>query len=121
MPPLHLLLGVAQVPLLLTMNEDNLALDKAVVSGDTALTQFVLLDMYQKKAGKGDFLSNIAARPVARDLFLQYCRENEPELLRDFYYSHDVLNETANLQVADAYVTICAALVLVSDWPPLVR
>jgi hypothetical protein len=103
------------------MNEDNLALDKAVVSGDTALTQFVLLDMYQKKAGKGDFLSNIAARPVARDLFLQYCRENEPELLRDFYYSHDVLNETANLQVADAYVTICAALVLVSDWPPLVR
>eukprot|EP00038_Savillea_parva_P008583 m.177865 g.177865 ORF g.177865 m.177865 type:complete len:861 (-) comp14437_c0_seq1:84-2666(-) len=92
-----------QVPLLLTMGEDNLALDKAVHSGDTALTQFVLLDMYQKKAGKGDFLSNIASRPVARDLFLQYCRENEPELLRDFYYSHDVLHETANLQVEDAY------------------
>lgn len=92
-----------QVPLLLTMGEDNLALDKAVASGDTALTQFVLLDMFQKKAGKGDFLSNIASRPVARDLFLQYCRENEPELLRDFYYSHDILNETANLTVLDAY------------------
>ena len=92
-----------QVPILMAMNEDALALEKAVSSGDTGLAQFVLLDLYQKFPGKGEFLSFINTRPAARDLFLQYCRENDPELLKDFYFSHDVLNETANLMIVDAF------------------
>merc|ERR1719345_526831 len=85
------------------MNEDALALEKAVNSGDTGLAQFVLLDLYQKFPGNGEFLSFINTRPAARDLFLQYCRENDPELLKDFYFSHDVLHETANLMIIDAF------------------
>jgi hypothetical protein len=92
-----------QVPILMSMNEDALALEKAVNSGDTGLAQFVLLDLYQKFPGKGEFLSFINTRPAARDLFLQYCRENDPELLKDFYFSHDVLHETANLMIIDAF------------------
>eukprot|EP00041_Stephanoeca_diplocostata_P031359 m.975716 g.975716 ORF g.975716 m.975716 type:complete len:861 (+) comp23942_c1_seq8:368-2950(+) len=92
-----------QVPLLLSMNEEDMALEKAIQSGDTGLAQFVLLDVYHKKSSKGDFLSSINTKPAARDLFLQYCRENEPSLLKDFYYSHDVLHETANLTLVDAY------------------
>lgn len=87
----------------MTMNEDALALEKAVNSGDTGLAQFVLLDLYQKFPGKGEFLSFINTRPTARDLFLQYCRENDPELLKDFYYSHDIHNETADLMISEAF------------------
>eukprot|EP00040_Diaphanoeca_grandis_P031802 m.191021 g.191021 ORF g.191021 m.191021 type:complete len:861 (-) comp32419_c1_seq1:81-2663(-) len=92
-----------QVPLLLGMQEDSLALEKAVASGDTGLIQFVLLNLYQKITGKGEFLSFINTRPTARDLFLQYCRENDKDMLKDFYYSHDILNETANLDIIEAF------------------
>jgi len=87
----------------LSMQEDALALEKAVASGDTGLIQFVLLDLYQKITGKGEFLSFIVTLPTARDLFLQYCRENDKDMLKDFYYSHDILNETANLDIVDAF------------------
>lgn len=87
------------MPLLLSMNEEDMALEKAIQSGDTGLTQFVLLDVYHKKSNKGDFLSSINTKPAARDLFLQYCRENEPSLLKDFYYSHDVLHESVSVGV----------------------
>src|SRR5690606_34628056 len=37
-----------QVPLLLSMEEDEIALDKAIESGDTDLVQFVLMHLKKK-------------------------------------------------------------------------
>lgn len=92
-----------QVPLLLTMGEDSLALDKAVESGDTALAHFVIMHLQGKIAGKGDFLRFIHTKPGARDLFLKYCRESDRELLKDYYYQHDILKESAHLKLEEAY------------------
>ena len=45
----------------------------------------------------------LLGKPKARELFLQYCRHDDPELLKDYYYQHDILKETAQLQIEEAY------------------
>ena len=56
--------GGRQVPLLLDMEEDELALDKAIESGDTDLTLSVLLKL-KKKLPLAAFFRVINARPTA--------------------------------------------------------
>ncbi|KAI6095558.1 vacuolar assembling sorting protein VPS16 [Pisolithus croceorrhizus] len=94
-----------QVPLLLTMKEDRLALLKAVDSGDTDLVYRVLLHLH-KHLSLGDFFRLIedggqSLAPASR-LLQVYAREQNKEMLRDFYYSDDRRVESAVLALEEA-------------------
>ncbi|KAI5986106.1 vacuolar assembling sorting protein VPS16 [Pisolithus albus] len=94
-----------QVPLLLTMKEDRLALLKAVDSGDTDLVYHVLLHLH-KHLSLGDFFRLIedggqSLAPASR-LLQVYAREQNKEMLRDFYYSDDRRVESAVLALEEA-------------------
>ena len=77
-----------QVPLLLSMEEDEIALDKAIESGDTDLVFFVLLHL-KKKHQLQSFFRIIGERPFAAGLVEASARENDLNLLKDFYYQDD--------------------------------
>jgi len=94
-----------QVPLLLEMKEDRLALTKAVNSGDTDLVYHVLLNLYNRLP-LGSFFRLIedggAALAPASRLLQVYAREQNREMLRDFYYSDDRRVESAVLSLEEA-------------------
>ncbi|KAG6377543.1 Vps16, C-terminal region-domain-containing protein [Boletus reticuloceps] len=94
-----------QVPLLLTMKEDKLALLKAADSGDTELVYHVLLHLH-KRLPLGSFFRLIedgGERLAAASRLLQvYAREQNREMLRDFYYSDDRRVESAVLALEEA-------------------
>lgn len=73
-----------QVPLLINMGEEERALQKAVESGDTDLVYIVLFQILDKKT-REEFNRIILAKPLARDLFVSFARENEPEVLKQFH------------------------------------
>ncbi|KAF8533406.1 Vps16, N-terminal region-domain-containing protein [Trichophaea hybrida] len=77
-----------QVPLLLNMEEDEIALDKAIESGDTDLVFYVLLHL-KKKHPLAGFFRIINDRPFAAALVESSARETDLELLKDFYYQDD--------------------------------
>ncbi|KAG1823496.1 vacuolar assembling sorting protein VPS16 [Suillus subaureus] len=94
-----------QVPLLLTMKEDKLALVKAVDSGDTDLVYHVLLHLH-KRLPLGSFFKLIEdggdQLAPASKLLQVYAREQNREMLRDFYYSDDRRVESATLALDEA-------------------
>ncbi|TBU22517.1 vacuolar protein sorting-associated protein 16 [Dichomitus squalens] len=94
-----------QVPLLLSMKEDKLALLKAVESGDTDLVYHVLLHL-QKRLSLGSFFRLIEEGgpklALASRLLQVYAREQNRDMLRDFYYSDDRRVESAVLCLEDA-------------------
>ncbi|KAL2623066.1 hypothetical protein R1flu_003271 [Riccia fluitans] len=75
-----------QVPLLTSMGEEERALVKAIESGDTDLVYFTIFHIWSQKPTQ-EFFRIIQTRPLARDLFIVYARESEPELLKTFYVS----------------------------------
>lgn len=77
-----------QVPLLLQMEEGELALDKAIQSGDTDLMYFVLLHL-RRKLPLAAFFRVINKRPVASALVESSARAQDTELLKDLYYQDD--------------------------------
>ncbi|KAF9060166.1 Vps16, N-terminal region-domain-containing protein [Rhodocollybia butyracea] len=94
-----------QVPLLLSMKEDRLALQKAVDSGDTDLAYQVLLHLH-KHLALGSFFRLIEdggerLAPASR-LLQVYAREQDRDMLRDFYYSDDRRVESAVLALDEA-------------------
>ncbi|KAH9941720.1 vacuolar protein sorting-associated protein 16 [Epithele typhae] len=96
-----------QVPLLLSMKEDKLALEKSVESGDSDLVYHVLLHL-QKRMSLGSFFRLIEEggpklAPASR-LLQVYAREQNRDMLRDFYYSDDRRVESAVLCLEDAAV-----------------
>lgn len=81
--------GGRQVPLLLAMEEDELALDKAIESGDTDLMLFVLLQL-KNKLPLAAFFRVLNARPAACALIESGAvREGDNSLLKDLYYQDD--------------------------------
>ncbi|KAF2762704.1 vacuolar sorting-associated protein [Pseudovirgaria hyperparasitica] len=90
-----------QVPLLLSMKEDTIALDKAIESGDTDLIFYVLLHL-KKKLPLASFFRIINPRPVASALVESSALHNDTELLKDLYYQDDRRIEGANLLVSEA-------------------
>lgn len=78
-----------QVPLLLNMEEDEVALDKAIESGDTDLIYFVLHTL-RRKLPLAAFFRTINSRPVATALVeASAIREGDNTLLKDLYYQDD--------------------------------
>jgi hypothetical protein len=90
-----------QVPLLLSMEEDDIALDKAIESGDTDLVLSVLLQL-KKKLPLASFFRVINTRPVATALIESSARGDDNELLKDLYYQDDRRTDGSNLFVDEA-------------------
>ncbi|KAF1947575.1 vacuolar protein-like protein sorting vps16 [Clathrospora elynae] len=90
-----------QVPLLLNMKEDTIALDKAIESGDTDLVYHVLLHL-RKKLPLASFFRVINSRPVATALVESSAWDQDRELLKDLYYQDDRRLDGSNLLLSEA-------------------
>lgn len=90
-----------QVPLLLSMSEDELALDKAIASGDTDLVVFVLLHL-KKTLPLASFFRLLTNRPLATALVESSARDQDQSLLKDLYYQDDRRLDGANLLFSEA-------------------
>ncbi|KAF5000719.1 hypothetical protein FGRMN_1560 [Fusarium graminum] len=94
--------GGRQVPLLLSMEEDELALDKAVESGDTDLILTVLLQL-KKKLPLAAFFRVINARPAATALVEALAmEEGDNTLLKDLYYQDDRRTDGSNVFIRES-------------------
>ncbi|WEW61017.1 Vacuolar protein sorting-associated protein 16 [Emydomyces testavorans] len=90
-----------QVPLLLSMEEDTVALDKAIESGDTDLIFFVLLHL-KRKLPLATFFRTINSRPVASALVEASAWDQDVELLKDLFYQDDRTIDGSNLLFREA-------------------
>ncbi|KAJ3208091.1 hypothetical protein HK099_000133, partial [Clydaea vesicula] len=89
-----------QVPLLLTMEEDKIALQKATESGNTDLVYLVLLHV-KRKLPIADLFLILNGNPLATNLLISYCKQMDPLLLKNFYYQEDKKGESAKIIVKD--------------------
>ena len=85
----------------MNMEEDEVALDKAIESGDTDLIFFVLLHLKKKLPG-ASFFRMINNRPVASALVESSARAQDRELLKDMYYQDDRPVDGSDLLFEDA-------------------
>ena len=90
-----------QVPLLLNMSQETLALDKAIESGDTDLILYVLLQL-KKKLPIANFFRMLNSRPVAAALVESSAIDQDRGLLKDFYYQDDRRLDSSNLMLLEA-------------------
>ncbi|KAF1966346.1 vacuolar protein sorting-associated protein 16 [Bimuria novae-zelandiae CBS 107.79] len=90
-----------QVPLLLDMKEDNIALDKAIESGDTDLVYHVLLHL-REKLPQASFFRVINSRPLASALVESSVGDQDQDLLRALYYQDDRRIDSSNLLLSQA-------------------
>ncbi|KAI8983029.1 Vps16, N-terminal region-domain-containing protein [Pilobolus umbonatus] len=91
-----------QVPLLISMEEDETALIKAIDSGDTDLVYLVIFHL-KRKLPLGEFFRMINNKPMAANLLEVYCKEQDTELLKDFYYQDDRRIDGANIVLAEGF------------------
>ncbi|KAF2225710.1 Vps16, N-terminal region-domain-containing protein [Elsinoe ampelina] len=90
-----------QVPILLNVEEDARALDKAIESGDTDLVYHVLLHL-KNKLPLASFFRTINSRPVATALVESSAIDQDQELLKDLFYQDDRRLDGSNLLVTEA-------------------
>ena len=83
------------------MGRDEIGLDKAINSGDPDLVYSVIFRL-QKKMTRGDFLLAIRNRPVARNLYLDFCRRQERTTLYYLYQQDDMFLESGMMRVEEA-------------------
>ncbi|PHH63476.1 hypothetical protein CDD81_5757 [Ophiocordyceps australis] len=94
--------GGRQVPLLLDMEKDDLALDKAIESGDTDLMLSVLMQL-RKKLPLAAFFRVINSRPTATAMVeASAVREGDNSLLKDLYYQDDRRMDGANVFIRES-------------------
>jgi hypothetical protein len=90
-----------QVPLLLSMEEDEIALDKAIESGDDDLVHYVLLRL-KTKLPLASFFRMINTRPMASALVETSAQGQDTELLKDLYYQDDRPIDGSNVLLSEA-------------------
>ncbi|KAM4698131.1 vacuolar protein sorting-associated protein 16 homolog [Rhinophrynus dorsalis] len=93
-----------QVPLLLKMKRSNLALSKAIESGDTDLV-YTVVSYMKHEFNRGEFFMTLQNHPVALSLYRQFCKHQEPETLKDLYNQDDNHQELGNFYVRSSYST----------------
>ncbi|KAI9204231.1 Vps16, N-terminal region-domain-containing protein [Polychytrium aggregatum] len=91
----------SQIPLLISMNVDDVALDKAVASGDSNLVYNVMLHL-KRTLPTAEFFRLIGTHPLSANLFEKYAKVTSPELLKDYYYQADNLGGSVNLMIAES-------------------
>ena len=92
-----------QVPLLMSMAEDELALDKAVAAGDTDLIYYALLHL-KKTLPLASFFRMVTNRPLATALVESSARLQDQALLKDLYRLDDRALDGATLLFSEALV-----------------
>ena len=90
-----------QVPLLLMMEEGELALDKALSSGDTDLVFSVLFHL-KNQLPLSTFFRLLSTRPIASSLVESSAKAQDTDLLKSLYYQDDRRLDGANLLFSDA-------------------
>jgi len=90
-----------QVPLLLNLGEESIALDKAIESGDTDLLFYVLLNL-KKKIPLSSFFRTINSRPTATAIVESSAIDQDRDLLKDLYYQDDRRIDGSNLLFTEA-------------------
>ncbi|KAK2592558.1 Vacuolar protein sorting-associated protein 16 [Conoideocrella luteorostrata] len=94
--------GGRQVPLLLDMEEDELALDKAIESGDSDLILSVLLKL-RKKLPLASFFRTVNSRPTATAMIESAAIDDgDNSLLKDLYYQDDRRVDGANVFIRES-------------------
>ena len=87
-----------QVPLLLDMQQEELAMQKAVMSGDTDLIYIVILRL-KKILTPNEFLGFLSRHEIAMGLYIKYCKEEDPRALAEVYKFHGRVDQLAYIQV----------------------
>lgn len=78
-----------QVPTLLDIHKEDIALAKAIDSGDTSLVFMVVIRLLSQRGGKAA-VDRIVKDTVARDMLLVYCLACESQrYLLDYYRTYD--------------------------------
>ncbi|CAI5784904.1 sorting-associated 16 homolog [Podarcis lilfordi] len=93
-----------QVPLLLKMKSSQLALSKAIESGDTDLVYTVVLHL-KNELNRGAFFMTLQNQPVALSLYRQFCKYQELDTLKDLYNQDDDHQELGNFHVRASYAS----------------
>lgn len=91
-----------QVPLLLKMKRSQLALSKAVESGDTDLV-FTVVSFLKNEMNRGDFFMTLRNQPLALSLYRQFCRVQESQTLKDLLNQDDDHDGLGNFYVSAAF------------------
>ncbi|CAB3999378.1 vacuolar sorting-associated 16 homolog [Paramuricea clavata] len=90
-----------QVPLLIEMKKNQLALEKAIESGDTDLVYMVVMDLKEKQPLK-EFLMTLRHFPIALSLFVKYCKEQDLKTLENLYKIDDQFLNLGLLHLHDS-------------------
>ncbi|KAM7426322.1 Vacuolar protein sorting-associated protein 16 [Porites harrisoni] len=106
-----------QVPLLMRMNKDDLALEKAIMSGDTDLVFMVVMQLKDNLI-PGEFLRAIRYRPAPTKRKLAYCKDQDRRTLADLFYQDHQFMNSGNAFVQDSYSekTTKFRFYLISAW-----
>lgn len=91
-----------QVPLLLKMKRSQLALSKAIESGDTDLV-YTVVTYLKNEMNRGDFFMTLSKQPVAISLYRQFCKHQEQNTLKDLLNQDDDHLELGNFYVRASY------------------
>jgi hypothetical protein len=92
-----------QVPLLLKMGREEIALKKAVESGDSDLVFLVILHLHRTRT-EVEMFKLITGHALAANLFVVYCKQQRDlQLLKSFYYHLQRPDEAANVVALEAY------------------
>jgi hypothetical protein len=83
------------------MEEDEVALDKAIESGDDDLVNYVLLQL-KSKLPLASFFRTINSRPMASALVETAARDEDTELLKDLFYQDDRPIDGSNVLLSEA-------------------
>jgi hypothetical protein len=84
------------------MQQDELALNKSIESGDTDLVYLSLFHM-KRKLSPPEFFRIVNSKPLACSLLEVYAKQQDLNLLRDFYYQDDRRVASANLILRSSY------------------
>ncbi|RKP16669.1 hypothetical protein ROZALSC1DRAFT_31443, partial [Rozella allomycis CSF55] len=91
-----------QIPLLLSMNKDKLALEKALNSLDADLIYLVIFHAKINNS-LSNFLNIINSLPLAGRLLENFYKETDYDLLKDYYYQDDQRWNSAMLLIEESY------------------
>ena len=108
-----------QVPLLIKLGQEAIALNKALNSGDRDLAYHVILHL-RKNFTSSDFHMLIRKYPLGKVLYESYCAAHDPESLQDWFvqeddYSAQALHQIERAMAATRTETRQAILVNVQD------
>ncbi|KAI8834303.1 Vps16, N-terminal region-domain-containing protein [Chytridium lagenaria] len=91
-----------QVPLLLSMEEDENALRKSIESGDSDMVFTVLLHL-KRKHPIAEFFRLLHGKSLAIALLEKFAKEHDVQLLKDFYYQDDRRVDRANVVLLENF------------------